>query len=65
MAHKHFQALADALRFSKPTLDASGDSNAETVQWEADVQAIADACYQFNGMFDRGRFYAACDYTPA
>lgn len=60
MTRKHFEALAEALKHENPNrLGVPGIHRAETSQWEVDVIAVADACAQFNGNFDRGRFYRA------
>ena len=55
MTRKHFNAIADALRFSRPDF-----STVAHEQWEKDCSAMADACRSFNGQFDRGRFLRAC-----
>lgn len=57
MTRKHFQALADALRYARPS---DPDAQAPVDQWARDVRAIADVCAGSNGMFDRERFYRAC-----
>ncbi len=55
MTFKHYQALADALLAVRPY-----DKGVTYIHWVRTVQAIADVCTEFNGMFDRGRFeYAA------
>lgn len=57
MTRKHFEALAEALRFSQPPY---GDHDRWS-QWDADVKAIATACKQFNANFDVERFLDACE----
>ena len=65
MTRKHFKALADAFRASKPYALDDEESRRllrATVaykQWLLDVRAIDNVCRQFNGNFDRGRFLAA------
>lgn len=62
MTRKHFEALAAALKDSKP------DGNGEVVhpialtQWRADVRAIALVCHAYNHQFSTRRFYDACGY---
>ena len=63
MSRKDFEALAYALRLSKPVgvgvdMSDSGDMR----QWRRDVCGIADACNGANGRFDMSRFLSACDY---
>jgi len=50
MSKKHFRALADAI--------ASIPNKAERGRV---ARLIADVCIGFNGRFDRGRFYRACN----
>lgn len=57
MTRKHFQALADALKNTRPTLAWNGSRQ---FQWELDVKAIARVCKQDNPNFKPGRFFAAC-----
>jgi hypothetical protein len=56
MTRKHFEALAAALKNSKPTFP----DHLATVQWKNDVSAIADACATINPNFDKDRFKAVC-----
>lgn len=60
MIKKHFKALADALKDSKP-LD--NDVFDKQVQWHKDIDAVADVCRNMNRAFDAERFYAACGYN--
>lgn len=70
MTKKHFIALADYLRGTKPdqsTWDGSGEMIAGRLdQWEADVQAIARFCKSQNGgfMYDRWMDYINSDCGP-
>ena len=57
MTRKHFTALAEALKRERPN-----GCVASSVQWIAEVRAIADVCRSFNPGFDRERFYAACGF---
>ena len=62
MTRKHFQAIADHLRTTKP---AHGEP--ARLQWQSDCHAMADMCGAQNPRFDRGRFLDACgmfDETP-
>ena len=69
MTRKHFNAIADALRFSRPIdEDGTGVGNdhyeqGRMDQWQADYRAMADAYRSFNGQFDRDRFLRACAGT--
>lgn len=67
MTRKHFQAIADALKESKPErYETSGDQYdlGAADQWRFTVRLVASACSQQNANFDRGRFFGACGYTP-
>ena len=57
MTRRHFQALADALRYSMPH---TGRESEHYAQWVTDVRGVGDACYAANGRFDRARFERAC-----
>lgn len=62
MTRKHFEAIAWALKVQRPECSAPLPTPAELgrlAQWLSDCKAIADACYQFNGQFDRERFLDA------
>lgn len=61
MTRKHFKAIAESLKFSKPvrsgsTVDYAGRIN----QWEHDVSTMADMCFEANDNFDRDKFLTAC-----
>jgi hypothetical protein len=57
MSRKHFKALAESLKAEKPGENWNPNKR---VQWELDVQAIANTCARFNSNFKRERFLAAC-----
>ncbi len=59
MTRKHFRAIADALREGAKACADHWDAN-KRLQWNLDVQAMADACRRFNGMFKRDTFIDAC-----
>jgi hypothetical protein len=50
MSRKHFQAFADAIKMIQDYPERCRTA-----------RLTADVCHGFNGMFDRGRFYTACD----
>ncbi len=63
MSKKHFIALADAFRRSKPlgADESTGITygvvlSAEADQWKADVAAVADVCKSANRDFNRERW---------
>lgn len=62
MTRKHFIRIAAALNATKPFMTStSGRLNAAVHdQWMQTVLTMAEACAEFNGMFDRDRFIAAC-----
>jgi len=61
VTRKHFQALADALKWARPENGWEHPAPSPYVaQWQADIRAVGDACYAANGRFDRGRFERAC-----
>ena len=67
MTRQHFEAIALALKGSKP-IDEDGHDVANDHyeqgrmdQWRTDVRAIAGILRASNPRFD-ARFYAACDY---
>jgi hypothetical protein len=55
MSKKHFEQLARALARNKPDSDSPA-----YLQWQRDVEAVADVCQQNNGLFNRSRFLTAC-----
>ena len=57
MTKKHFNAIAEALLFVRPT---TTKRSKQWQQWQRDVKAMADVCAASNGRFDRQRFYFAC-----
>lgn len=61
MTRKHFKALADVLKGTRPELtEAHPDALAH---WETTMYAVASVCRSFNPNFNAGRFYAACNGT--
>lgn len=61
MSRKHFQALADALRYTRPYDSWPADeADSRRVQWNKTVQAVALVCGSSNELFDEGRFLEAC-----
>ena len=76
MSRKHFFALAEKFRLSKPLVPIGADADALTtqeyrarcaklVQWQNDVVIVADVCAEMNFRFNRTRFYAACGVDSA
>jgi hypothetical protein len=71
MSKKHFQKLAYELMMAKPVQgpeESDREHFSRQVQWQLCVAAVAHACAQSNGVFDRGRFFEACyadQYTPS
>lgn len=62
MTRKHFIALAEALRASRPEPDDylhTDEYQARLSTWEYTVRAVAGTCRSFNGLFDLYRFLAA------
>lgn len=61
MSRKHFEAIAAALRASKPNADLyPNDYPSMNAQWIETVYQIADALATLNEQFNRERFLAAC-----
>jgi hypothetical protein len=58
MTKKHFKALAEALRETRPDLVIAPLEY--KIQWNSDVRAVANACRTFNPLFDYGKFINAC-----
>ena len=66
MTRKHFEALALALKSTRPDyfhehMDAS-DLITMVEAWRATVRAVRDALIDSNPRFDEHRFMNACDY---
>jgi hypothetical protein len=56
LQHRHFSAIAAALRNSKPV-------NPDWLaQWQATVDEFLIVCRASNSKFNRERFLAACNY---
>lgn len=55
MSKKHFKELAEQLRMCLKW--ASAEERPGVIK---SIDAVADACQQFNPRFDRARFLAAC-----
>ncbi len=63
MTRKHFNAIAKALAFTRPTAAGRQKVSKRSKQWQQwarDVKALADICDASNDSFDRGQFYHAC-----
>ena len=63
MSRKHYEALAKALKFERPTEEA----NLSYAQWRRDILAVARVCERFAPTtFDYNRFLQAClePYQP-
>jgi len=58
MTKKHFNALAAALRRTRPNMGTEPLSS--YAQWSADVMAITGVLQESNPRFARTRFLAAC-----
>lgn len=57
LTRKHFKAIADNLRTTKPNPDIAPEGYN---QWCYTVDVMATMCREFNPNFDRGRFLDAC-----
>lgn len=62
MTRKHFEALAEALRFVD-VLDGASQDVRSVVHAEY-VNAVADVCKRFNPNFQRDKFLAAAATAP-
>lgn len=62
MTRKHFQALADALKFAHPGL-TDRDTPEARATWAEACREVAGVCRSENPRFDRHKFLNAC--TPA
>lgn len=56
MTKKHFIALADAMKATKPTWEASGEDVPALLQWNRDVRSLAAFCEAQNPRFNRTRW---------
>lgn len=56
MQHRHFRAIAEALRDSKPT------GLEQMAQWQSTVNSFIVILRGSNGRFNTERFLAACNY---
>jgi hypothetical protein len=68
MTKKHFEALADALHYVKPSNPVVRPTDHKialacmTTMWVDAVDAIASVCGQENPRFDHSRFYHRADH---
>ncbi len=58
MSRKHFIALANALKATKPAVSSDTLGLIERAQWMRDVESIANACLAASDTFDYQRFMA-------
>lgn len=59
LQHRHFCAIAEALRDSKPLPNWCPNKHA---QWQSTVNSFVAVCRRSNGRFDSDRFIAACNH---
>lgn len=59
LEHRHFCAIAEALRDAKP--HPNWDPN-KMEQWQSTINSFIVVCKASNGRFDAERFLAACNY---
>lgn len=52
MTKRHFIALADSLKATRPSEQDINMQTGEYAQWQRDVKAIADACCDANSRFN-------------
>ena len=57
MTKKHFKALAEELRNTRPI-----GTYIDRFQWQRDVNAVAKVCGMSNPNFDEDRFLTACGF---
>jgi hypothetical protein len=63
MQHRHFAAIASALRDSKPIPEYDESHNpAKMAQWKSTVNSFIVICRSSNARFNAERFLAACNY---
>ena len=60
MTQKHFQSLALALSYGKP----SPQDIPRYEQWLLDLDMVASACAEANPRFDHWKFIEACKQDP-
>lgn len=61
MTRKHFKAIAEALKATRPdSYLVDGGYTGVGRQWIADVEAMARVCFKANPQFDGDRFREAC-----
>lgn len=59
MTRRHSQALAAALKSTKPQPESP---DAVMYQWRETVRSVAAVCREFVRGFDPGQFQRDCDY---